>query len=159
MSRHKSREIILCLAFEREYRGESGCESILGQPVGDGDIRRIYEMLSEREGPPAAGGDMEADDYEYIKRTYLGVFANLEQIDDLIASASINWKNSRISKVSMALLRIAVYEMLHSEDVEVSIAINEAVELSKKYDREDAYAFVNGVLGAIAKTLPAETPE
>ena len=63
------------------------------------------------------------------------------------------WKINRISKVSLALLRLAVYEMLYRDDVPVSVSINEAVELSKKYTVKDDTSFINGVLGAVAKSL------
>ena len=63
------------------------------------------------------------------------------------------WKISRISKISLALLRVAIYEMLYQDDIPVSVSINEAVELAKKYTGVDDSAFVNGVLGAVAKEL------
>lgn len=83
-----------------------------------------------------------------------GVQANLAIIDEKIsANLKEGWKIARISKVSLALLRLAVYEMLFEEDIPVSVSINEAVELAKKYTAEDDAAFVNGVLGSIAKAL------
>lgn len=83
-----------------------------------------------------------------------GVQENKEAIDERIsANLKSGWKISRISKVSLAILRLAVYEMLYMEDIPVSVSINEAVELSKKYTVQDDTAFINGVLGAIAKEL------
>lgn len=83
-----------------------------------------------------------------------GTMTNTEVIDEKISeNLKEGWKISRISKVSLALLRLAIYEMLYEEEIPVSVSINEAVELSKKYTAEDDAAFVNGVLGAVAKTL------
>lgn len=83
-----------------------------------------------------------------------GVFEHREEIDAMISkNLKAGWKLSRISKVSLALLRLAVYEMLYRDDVPVSVSINEAVELSKKYTVKDDTSFINGVLGAVAKSL------
>lgn len=83
-----------------------------------------------------------------------GVFEHREEIDAMISkNLKAGWKISRISKVSLALLRLAVYEMLYRDDVPVSVSINEAVELSKKYTVKDDTSFINGVLGAVAKSL------
>ena len=83
-----------------------------------------------------------------------GVLEHRDVIDAKIsANLKSGWKISRISKVSLALLRVAVYEILYMDDIPVSVSINEAVELSKKYTGEDDTAFINGVLGAIAKDI------
>lgn len=83
-----------------------------------------------------------------------GVRAHQDELDERIgANLKSGWKISRISRVSLAILRLAVYEMLYIEEVPVSVSINEAVELSKKYTVKDDTAFINGVLGAIARAL------
>ena len=83
-----------------------------------------------------------------------GIREHQEEIDEKISSnLKSGWKINRISKVSLAIMRVAVYEMLFLENIPVSVSINEAVELSKKYTVEDDTAFINGVLGAIPKTL------
>lgn len=71
----------------------------------------------------------------------------------MIESKLKNWKLSRISKVSLSILRVAVYELKYMDDVPTNVSINEAVELAKQYANEDDYSFINGVLGAIAKEL------
>lgn len=145
MSRKKAREIVLCLVFEKEYQKDMGCEKLYQDLVelaesGD-DIQELKKNLTEA-------------DKEYIQKTFFGVYENLEQIDDIISGSVIGWKYNRISKISMAILRIAVYEIMNAgEDVTPSVAINEAVELSKIYDDSKAYGFVNGVLGSVAKSF------
>ena len=145
MSRKKAREIVLCLVFEKEYHKDAGCAKLYQDLIdlaenGD-DLHGFKNKLTEA-------------DKDYIKETFFGVFENLDRIDDIISSSIIGWKYNRISKISMALLRIAVYEIINAgECVTPSVAINEAVELSKIYDDSKAYGFVNGVLGAIAKNF------
>lgn len=83
-----------------------------------------------------------------------GVREHQDEIDARISEhLKSGWKISRISKVSLALLRLAVYEMLYLDEVPVSVSINEAVELSKKYTVKDDTSFINGVLGSVAKAL------
>jgi transcription antitermination factor NusB len=79
------------------------------------------------------------------------MFFTDDDIDALIEMASSNWASDRISRVSKALLRLAVYELKYAEDIPVKIAVNEAVELAKKYDDEKAFSFINGVLAKVVK--------
>ncbi len=74
-----------------------------------------------------------------------------EEIDAIIGRYSTKWKVERLSTVAYALLRMAVCEILHSEDIPVGVAINEAVELAKRYGGDEDAPFVNGVLGAFAR--------
>ena len=112
-------------------------------------IDEIYNSFKENENNKI--DNLNKADENYIKNTFFGIFENIEQIDDIISGSAIGWEYSRISKISMALLRIAVYEILHADDVSAPVAINEAVELSKRYDDSEAYTFINGVLGAVVK--------
>lgn len=90
----------------------------------------------------------------YIKTVYLGVLAKKDEIDKMIEdNMTFGWKLERISKVALAVLRMAVFEILYVEDVPERVAINEAVEIDKKYDEPDNSAFVNGILGGIIKKL------
>jgi transcription antitermination protein NusB len=77
-----------------------------------------------------------------------GVEANREQLDELIARHSKGWSIDRIAPLERNIMRVALYEALHREDVPVEVAIDEAVELTKQYCGSDAPGFVNGVLGA-----------
>ena len=95
----------------------------------------------------------------YIRGVAEGVDAKREELDAYIQENSKNWKIRRISPTAMAVMRVAVYEMLHVEDVPPAAAINEAVELAKGYDEPETVAFVNGVLGAVYRTLLGEPEE
>ncbi|MGC3996199.1 MAG: transcription antitermination factor NusB [Anaeromyxobacter sp.] len=84
-----------------------------------------------------------------------GVAEHRRAVDEAIEGASSNWRLDRMPKVDRNVLRLAVYELLRT-DVPVKVAINEAIELGKKYGSESSGAFVNGVLDRIASELPAE---
>jgi len=152
MSRRKAREIVLCLVFEKDYHREKNCEKLYNDLFENSDISETYNSFAENNNKTENKKDVlnNADEI-YIKSTFLDIFENIEHIDDIISGSTIGWEYNRISKISMALLRIAVYEILYSSDVPDSVAINEAVELSKRYDDAEAYTFINGVLGYVVK--------
>ena len=77
----------------------------------------------------------------------------MKVIDEAIEKSLIGWKSKRLSFVSRAVLRLAVYEMMFIPDIPAKVSINEAIELSKKYDDEKAYMLVNGSLNAVAEAL------
>lgn len=90
-------------------------------------------------------------DLEYINNVINGVHNNLNDIDEAIKSVLEKWKLERISKVNLAILRIAVYEMKYVSDVPAKVAINEAIEIAKVYSDEKSVSFINGVLDKILK--------
>lgn len=92
----------------------------------------------------------EERDREYIAEKTKAVAAHAEEIDSLINGHSTRWKTRRMNKADLSILRLAVYEMKMDEDVPVSVAINEAVELAKKFGGEDSSSFINGVLARLA---------
>lgn len=83
-----------------------------------------------------------------------GVEEKVEELDEIIEKNLKGWKKERISKVALTVLRMAIYEMLYVKNVPVSVAINEAIELSKKFATKGDSSFVNGVLGSVAKSIP-----
>ncbi len=134
MTRREERDVAFKLIFEKSFKY-------------DEDTCDVYIEYLDNNG--IQGSD-------YIRTAFYGVFDNLEEIDSLISSASIRRKNERISKATMAILRLGIYEMKFSEDVPVNIAINEAIELAKKYEDDDVPGYVNGVLGNVAKAIQTE---
>ena len=97
----------------------------------------------------------EGDDQAYIDRTVAGVKAHAEELDNLIAKYSPSRGLERIARVDLCILRVALYEMLYVDSIPVSVSINEAVELAKKYGGDDDPAFVNGLLGGVAREIPS----
>ena len=75
----------------------------------------------------------------------------LPEIDKKIEELSVGWKKERIGKVELTILRLAIYEALYDDDVPAGVAINEAIELAKKYGGDDSPSFVNGILGKLTK--------
>lgn len=95
------------------------------------------------------------DEVSEKDRTYMiekakAIAGKVEEIDQLINENVTGWKTGRMNKVDLSILRLAVYEMKWDEDVPVKVAINEAVELGKKFSGDDGPAFINGVLGRLA---------
>lgn len=131
ISRYKKREQAFILIFETLF-SDTDIDELADNAIDSND-----EYLSD-----------------YAIACAKGVLANTDEIDQYItANLKKGWKISRIARVSYALMRLAIYEMLYIEDVPVSVSINEAVELSKKYSMPDDSGFVNGVLGAVAKQI------
>ena len=88
---------------------------------------------------------------EDIQEKYEKIREKLPEIDAALNEASKGWKTSRMGKVELSILRLAVYELRYDDDVPGKVAINEAVELAKKFGGSEAPAFINGVLGKLAK--------
>lgn len=134
MKRQKSREKAMELLFSMELSKNSYEETVE-------NFIEDYEM------------DLNTIDVEYIKNVVKVVTDNIEAIDEKIIQSLVNWKLDRVSKVNLTVLRLAVGEMMFVEDVPGSVAINEAVELTKKYSDEKSCSFVNGVLDKVLKSL------
>ena len=134
MKRQKSREKAMELLFSMEL-SKNSYEETIEMFIED------YEM------------DLNTIVLEYIKNVEKIVTDNLEIINNNIVESLVNWKLERVSKVNLTILRLAVGEMMFIEDVPGNVAINEAVELTKKYSDEKSASFINGVLDKILKSL------
>jgi transcription antitermination protein NusB len=88
---------------------------------------------------------------EYVQELIKGVVSNKDEIDSLIQAYSKNWRLSRMLHIDRNILRLAVYELLFEEGMPVAVAINEAVELAKKFGSSESAKFVNGLLDALSK--------
>lgn len=91
---------------------------------------------------------LEVDDY--VREVFFGSYENSTRIEEAMEKHFKGWKKERISPVSMAILRLGCYEIMFLSDIPAKVSINEAIELSKKYDDEKSYSFINGVLNAVA---------
>lgn len=94
--------------------------------------------------------DVKEKDRAYMLNKAKNIATKLNEIDELINTSAAGWKTSRMNKVDLSILRLAVYEMKWDEDVPVKVAINEAVELGKKFSSDEGPAFINGILGKLA---------
>ena len=131
MSRSLARENAFILLFEGACKNDETAEEIFAKAV---EYR-----------------EFEYDDY--VKRVFFGAYENAQIIDETVEASLQGWKKERVSAVSKALFKLATFEMMFIEDIPVKVSINEAIELSKKYDDEKTYGFVNGVLNAVAEKL------
>ena len=93
------------------------------------------------------------DDIEYFKNVTSGVISKKQELDDLISKFRVKWTISRLPRMDLAILETAAYEILYVDEVPTSVAINEAVKLSKKYGTPDSSSYVNGVLSSLEKSL------
>lgn len=89
---------------------------------------------------------------EYIRTKYAAIAEKVEMIDEKINASVTGWKTSRMGKVDLTILRLAVYEIEWDEEVPQGVAINEAVELAKRYGGEESPSFINGVLGKVVNS-------
>lgn len=119
----------------------------------DYDMRGSDDPVGfEAEGPHLAEvRALSAEDRAYLEQVGAHVPAGLEQVDEAVRANSKNWRFDRISKVDLAILRLALIDIMYLE-VPPKLAVNEAVELAKKYSTDKAYQFVNGLLGGYLKS-------
>jgi N utilization substance protein B len=131
LSRVKEREIAFQMLFAAQFSP-------------DEETGALYEDLIEQWESEGAG------ESEYVKSVFFGAREYAPVALEKIRENAKGWKLERLSKTTLAILLLAIYEMDKVEDVPVKIAINEAVELSKRFDEEGSRKFVNGILGALA---------
>lgn len=130
MKRREAREQAFILIFERSINHDTTEEII--------DAAEMTE-------------DVRID--EFAEKTAIGTERNEGILNTQIEQNIRGWKMNRLSKVSLSLLRLAIYEMMFENDIPISVSINEAIDLAKKYGGAEDAPFVNGVLGSVAKTL------
>lgn len=99
---------------------------------------------------------LSSKDMKFAEEIIKGTIEKLAQIDQIIQDNTTGWSKDRIAKVDLAILRLALYEMLFRDDIPASVAINEAIELAKKYSTDESGGFVNGVLGKIIRNIEAK---
>ena len=142
MSRRAIRESVFRLLFLSEFNELNEMadqRALFFEGVGSDLCERLPE------------GVPDPQDQAAIDARYEGVIAHRTDIDRMLNETSDGWKTSRMGKVELSILRLAVYEVLYDDQVPTGVAINEAVEMAKKYGGEDSGSFVNGILGKIAK--------
>lgn len=132
LTRREAREAALGLIYEKDF---GACDD-------DGTLLAL--ACENREIP---------ENNKYINAVFFGVCEHMEEIDALIACHSVGWRTERLTRVSRAILRLAVYELKYMDDIPANVTINEAVELAKKYDDERAKPFINGILNAVKDEL------
>lgn len=128
MSRKLAREMAVCFLFQVEFQKENIKEQVEDFIDSYGEVNY---------------------DKDYFLEVINGVLNSLKEIDELIEKNAKDWTIDRIAKMDLPILRVAIYELKHRDDIPVGVSINEAVELAKKYGSDDSARFINGLLGQI----------
>ena len=149
MTRANARELAVHLIYGRDFTGEEP-EQVVSVRLA----KEYYAKLSE-ENAVYAERPSRAQ-MAYLDRVVSGVANRTEDLNAEIQKYSIGWDISRISRLTRAIMQLAIFEILYVEDVPTGVAVSEAVRLAKKYDGDDTGSFVNGILGAFARSLPSE---
>ena len=152
MTRGNARELAVHLIYGRVFTGEEP-EQVVSVRLD----KEYYEQLKEE-------NDVYSDrpsraQLRYIDTVVSGVANREEELNDVIRKFSIGWDISRISKLARCILQLAIFEILHAEDVPTGVAVSEAVRIAKKYDGDDTGSFINGILGSFARSITAPAAE
>ena len=139
MTRREVREQIFKVLFDVEFHEEAEI---------DQQIELYFERLPEDDscGYPSS---IPEEEKKYIGEKTASVAKLIPEIDEKINEVAKGWKTQRMGKADLSILRLAVYEMQYDEEIPVNVAINEAVELAKKFGSDDSPAFVNGILAKL----------
>lgn len=133
MTRKQAREEAFILIFEKQFNSDT--------------LDELLQLAEEVR-------DIEPDDY--IKTVFFGVYENIDALDAVISENAVGWSISRISKTALAVMRLAIFEINYIPEIPVSVSINEAVELCKKYATKEDASFVNGILATVSKKADAQ---
>ena len=133
MSRRTEREAVFKLIFRREFNSEEEMKDQLAYFFKDNE----------------ESGKLSEEEQKKVEDRYELAASHMEEIDEIISSNAEGWNISRMGKVELAIIRLAVFEMRFDEDIPELVAIDEAVELAKKFGGDQAPSFINGVLARI----------
>lgn len=136
MTRRECREHLMVMLFQTEFHTREELPEQISYYMDMDDI------IAPKE-----------NDMAYIQEKFWNTLEYLEEIDSLIESVSEGWKLKRMFKVDLAIMRLAVYEIKYDEKIPVGVAINEAIEIAKKYGQDSSPSFVNGILGKVADEM------
>ena len=147
MTRREAREHCFKMLF---------CQDFYPAEETEEQLEKYFTAPEEDETTPEGGlailhqATFEDDDIQYLLKKSEAIVSRLAELDEKINSVAEGWKTRRMGKVELTILRLAVYEMFYDEDIPEKVAINEAVELAKKFGQDESPAFINGVLAKLA---------
>ena len=146
MTRGNARELAVHLIYGRDFTGDTPQEAL--------SIRLAEEYYEKLAGENDVYEDRPSKKQkQYLDTVVTGVAERSAELNGYIGKFSIGWDVSRISRLTRAVMQLAIFEVLYVDDVPTGVAISEAVRLAKKYDGDDTGAFVNGILGSFARSL------
>ena len=144
MTRNTAREIAVHLAYELSFT-DAAPEELLDERLN----KERFETLSGEDELYAEAP--ERDQAEYIRGVVTGVAEHAPELDGYISKYARGWKFERIPLVAGAIMRVAMYECMYRDDIDVGVAVNEAVEIAKKYETPETVKFINGILGSFVR--------
>ena len=143
-TRRRAREFALQILYQLDMQEQMSDEQAIGM------FWRNFAATAEAEGATAADlGEIQP----FAEKLVRGVREHLGELDAQIQGASKNWRLERMARVDRNLLRLALYELKYVEDVPAKVAINEAIEIAKRYGTNESSAFVNGILDRCREEL------
>ncbi len=135
ITRTEAREYVFALLFARTFAPDEAADEFYAREMENAEIEFGIQI-------------------DYVHDVFFGITDTLSEIDEKISAAASGWSLNRLSKASLAIMRLCIYEMTAVNDVPKRVALNEAVELAKKFDDDNAPSFINGVLNTVAHSLP-----
>ena len=144
MVRNTAREIAIHLSYELNFT-DLPVDELLRQHLSE---ERFAQLAEEDE---AYSQMPNTKQYDYISRLVKGVAQHRSELDGYIEKYAVGWKFARIPMVAAAIMRVAMYEILYMDDIPNGVAINEAIELAKKYESDEVVKFMNGILGTFVR--------
>lgn len=149
MTRGNARELAVHLIYAREFTDEEPEKVVAAR------LEKQYYAKLAAESQVYADRPSRAQ-VAYLDNVVSGVANRTQELNEIIRQYAIGWDVSRISKLARTIMQLAIFEILYVPDVPTGVAISEAVRIAKLYDGDDTGVFVNGILGAFARQLPAE---
>ena len=149
MTRGNARELAVHLIYAREFTDEEPEKVVAAR------LEKQYYAKLAAESQVYADRPSRAQ-VVYLDNVVSGVANRTQELNEIIRQYAIGWDVSRISKLARTIMQLAIFEILYVPDVPTGVAISEAVRIAKLYDGDDTGAFVNGILGAFARQMPAE---
>ena len=151
MTRSNAREIAVQLIFSLGF-GNLSAQEVLDSQL---TTERFAELAEENALYAQFPNEKQQ---QYIRDLVQGVFSHGPELDDYISRYAVGWSFARIPRMAAAIMRTAMYEVLYVPDVPNAAAINEAVEIAKRYETQEVVSFVNGILGSFVRAEFADTP-
>jgi len=145
MTRNNARELAVHLSFELSFTDQTADE-LLDSAL----TRQTFALIGAEE--PLYAEFPNVKQREYIGTLVRGVWAHGPELDGYISKYAIGWNFSRLNRVVVAIMRVAMYEVLYMQDIPNAAAINAAVELTKHYEEPEVVGFVNGILGTFVRS-------
>lgn len=149
MIRNVAREIAMHLSYELSFT-DLTAEELLDARLSDRHFAELapeYEVYGKLPGPSQRA---------YIRELVKGIASHGYELDQYIEKYAVGWRFERIPLVAAAIMRLAMYEILYMPDIPNGAAINEAVEIAKKYESDDVVRFINGILGSFVRAEAGE---